>query len=188
VYIWQDDEDGRIARECIPRQLAMAGPLHHKDVRQLFLEIRIKGQIIQALINCGAKGNFIHPKLVKTLQLNTRIKDKKYPLYTINDAPINDNNSLVEIETRPTLMTTTSGHAEEITFNIVRTAHPIVLGILWLNVHNPSIDWKKQFVDLAKCLCHKVKRRIHGATVMTTEVERKASAPFTTTLPIIAQE
>jgi hypothetical protein len=129
VYVWQDDKDGRIAGECVPRQLAMAGPLHHKDVRQLFLEVRIKGQIIRALINCGAEGNFIHPKLVKTLQLSTRIKDEKYPLYTINDAPINDNDGLVEIETRPTLMTTTSGHAKEITFDVVRTAHPIVLGI-----------------------------------------------------------
>lgn len=36
-------------------------------------------------------------------------------------------------------------HSSYIIFNIIRTlSNPFILGLFWLKMHNPSIDWKLQ--------------------------------------------
>src|SRR6478736_10280483 len=48
--------------------------------KRLVLKVRIKGKWLDAWIDCGAKRNFIDPKVVTRLKLPWRKKKDAYPL------------------------------------------------------------------------------------------------------------
>lgn len=51
---------------------------------------------------------------------------------------------------------TISKHHEEISLNVTKLQHqPIILGIDWLEKHNPSINWKKRLISFQDEFCNK---------------------------------
>lgn len=55
-----------------------------------------------------------------------------------------------------TLPISVYGHPELIKFNILETGdYDIVLGILWLRKHNPSINWQSGRITFDRCKCTK---------------------------------
>lgn len=52
------------------------------------------------------------------------------------------------------LALTIGNHVETVLFNIVDLGnHLILLGMSWLRIHNPSIDWKSEHVSLSSVFC-----------------------------------
>jgi len=102
--------------------------------------VKIDGYHLQVMINLGAKGNFMSDKAAKLLGVATLIKELPYRVVTANGSDINNNKGIVEVETKPLIMTTASRHQEYIQFNVIPITHLIILGQPWLAVHNPEID------------------------------------------------
>jgi hypothetical protein len=49
-------------------------------------------------------------------------------------------------------------HCEKISFSIIKSPkHPIVLGMSWLTIHNPNINWAKRTLQFDNCNCSVVR-------------------------------
>ena len=75
------------------------------------------------MINFGAKGNFMLMKTVVTLKIATSVKVTPYGLVTADGSDIGDKDGMVEVETKPLIVSTPSGHEEELSFDIVQITY-----------------------------------------------------------------
>ena len=100
-----------------------------------------------AMVNSGAMGNFIHPWFVK-----------EHKLVTKNCTPLimNDVNgqSLSHVDQQVEVWMMVRNHAETLTFDILPLGkHNIVLGLPWLQWHNPTIHWTSRKVTFTSDYC-----------------------------------
>jgi len=103
-----------------------------------------------AMIDSGATSNFIHPEMVKKLKLKTQKKKIPIRLMVIDDRPISS--GIIEDETQVELVT--GKHREIITLDIASIGkHPVILGLPWLHIHNPSIDWSSGRILFSSLFC-----------------------------------
>ncbi len=103
--------------------------------------IRIPEEIpqVSALVDSGATSYFIDQTFVA--QHNIPVVKKSTPIpvevihgRTIASGAITHKTTLLELRI--------DKHAEKIIVNIISTPHhPVILGLPWLEVHNPIIDW-----------------------------------------------
>ena len=100
------------------------------------------------MIDSGATGNFISRDLVRANDLPTRKKDQQYDLQMADGST--SSTGRIDEETLP-LPTAIQRHHEEIIFDVVGMAtHHVILGMPWLNKHNPDIDWKKRVLRFGR--------------------------------------
>jgi hypothetical protein len=122
--------------------------------RQIFLNIRIKGQTLRALIDSGATGNFIDARIVAQKGYKALRKEAPYQLLLVDGGEIGSNEGMVTHETEELSMTVLRGHTEDIQFDIVAMGtHKVVLGMPWLRFHNPQIDWAGERITMNQCQC-----------------------------------
>jgi len=89
------------------------------------------------------------PQLARMLQIGTRTK--KQPI-RIRDVKQNIIGEIYQ-ETKPVIMAV-GAHEEEIVFNETELPRQkIILGIDWLQKHDPTIGWKNKTVMFKKCNC-----------------------------------
>jgi hypothetical protein len=62
-----------------------------------------------------------------TLKIATSVKPALYRLVTANGLEIDKDSRLVEVKTKLLIVSTPSGHEEELTFNIVPITYQIIL-------------------------------------------------------------
>lgn len=107
---------------------------------------------VPALMDSGSQVNTIHPSLVKIHKLPIIPHPLPYPIQTINRSPVQDD--LVRYQCKVSM--NIGKHNEEIILDIVNTGrHGIVLGLPWLRLHNPNINWEENtLVFNKKCLNH----------------------------------
>jgi hypothetical protein len=103
--------------------------------------VRIPEEIPQvlALVDSGATSSFIDQTFVT--QHNIHVVKKLIPV----SVKVIDGKTItfgaITHETTP-LELRIGKHAEKIVLNIISTPHhPIILGLPWLEAHNPIIDW-----------------------------------------------
>ena len=91
-----------------------------------------------AMVDSGASACFIHNKLVKELKLPTVKKTRPRRLKVIDGRDISSG----LVDTECTIVISLGSHTETLACNVTDLgSHSIVLGISWLKLHNPSIDW-----------------------------------------------
>ena len=100
-----------------------------------------------AMVNSGAMGNFIHPRFVKEHELVTK---NRIPLI------VNDVNgrllSCVDQQVEVRMMV--RNHSETLTFDVAPLGkHNVVLGLPWLQQHNPTIQWTSGKITFASNYC-----------------------------------
>src|SRR5260370_23550153 len=104
----------------------------------------------QALLDCGAMGNFIHEKVVEQLGL-MRTPRNPIPLHDVKGTKIG------ELAFQVTTTLRIGVHEEWIIFYVAPIrVHALVLGLPWLQFHNPTINWERAQVqfNLDHCNSH----------------------------------
>jgi hypothetical protein len=90
---------------------------------------------VRALIDSGAMGNFVHEELVHKLGL-IRTPRALLPLLDVKGLKIGELRYQVE------LLLKVGIHEEKITMDVAPIgSHQIILGLPWLEAHNPDITW-----------------------------------------------
>ena len=95
---------------------------------------------VNALIDCGASGNFVDPVLLDHHHLTTIPHPTPIQVELI-DGSAPSAGPITHFYTG--LLRCLGSHTETLQFDVTRLAHfPMVLGYPWLQRHNPSIDWQ----------------------------------------------
>lgn len=143
--------------------------------RHLKIKINLLGSELTAMVDSGATGNFMDPRVKKRLGLLGVEKKKPIPLMGLNGKKL-ENKGITEESGWLTM--TIKEHRERINFDIASLGNDdIILGAPWLRMHNPEIHWEQDQLQLTRCDC--VKTRTMKATgqgseeptVTTTEME-----------------
>ena len=93
-----------------------------------------------ALLDSGASACILDEDFAKNHNIPLVQKTKPIHVEVIDGRPLSSGS--VTHESIP-LEVTLEGHNSCIVFNIIRTpSNPVILGLSWLEKHNPSVDWK----------------------------------------------
>ena len=121
---------------------------------QLFCVVKLEGKHIRALIDSGATGNFLDPRVVAENEYTAQRKKHPYRLTLVDGENTDYNDGWVNRETTELTMVMARGHKESIQFDITAIGHhQAILGMPWLKQHNPRIDWLNETIILDQCDC-----------------------------------
>lgn len=96
---------------------------------------------LRAMIDSGATGNFIHSRVVQRYGLKLKRLSEPMPISVIDGRPIASGR--LTHEATP-IRLTTGAHSKIIRLlPTILGQHDVILGLPWLQKHNPSIDWNK---------------------------------------------
>jgi hypothetical protein len=113
--------------------------------------IRIPEKILQvlALVDSDATSSFINQTFVTQHNIPVVKKSTHVPVEVIDGRTIASG----EITHETTLLKLCLGkHAKKIVLNIISTPHhPVILGLPWLEAHNPIIDWQSRTLTFKRC-------------------------------------
>ncbi len=115
--------------------------------------IRIPEDIpqVSALVDSGAISSFIDQTFVAQHNIHVVKKSTPVPVEVIDGRTIAS--SAITHETTP-LEFCIGKHMEKIVLNIISTPHhPIILGLPWLEAHNPIIDWRSKTLTFSAQWC-----------------------------------
>jgi hypothetical protein len=115
--------------------------------------IRIPKDIPQvlALVDFGATSSFIDQTFVAQHNIPMVKKSTPVPVEVIDGRTIAS--GAITHKTTP-LELCIDKHTENIVLNIISTPHhPIILGLPWLGVHNPIIDWRSRTLTFSAQQC-----------------------------------
>lgn len=108
----------------------------------MVLEAEIAGHRVSALVDSGAMGNYISPKIVNRYRLPWKRKKEPYGLYNIEGESFAYNDGIIDMEIDQ-LQVKIQEHTELITFDVMNiSGHELVLGHPWLRESNPLINWR----------------------------------------------
>uniref|UniRef100_L7J7U2 RNA-directed DNA polymerase n=1 Tax=Pyricularia oryzae (strain P131) TaxID=1143193 RepID=L7J7U2_PYRO1 len=118
----------------------------------IHLELILDGKPIRALLDSGAQGNYIAPKLVNERRIPWRQKEEPYQLRTVEGEAVSYGNGTIETETVHLWMEG-YGRRKQITLDITEIGDKdIILGIPWLRKSNPRINWVTGQIQWEECL------------------------------------
>ena len=93
-----------------------------------------------ALLDSGASACFLDEEFAKRQNIPLVRKAKPIHVEVIDGRPLLSGS--VTHESEP-IEVAFKGHNSHVVFNIIRIpSNPIILGLSWLETHNPSIDWR----------------------------------------------
>jgi hypothetical protein len=102
----------------------------------------------RALVDSGASDNFIHQETARSLGL--KLQNKKEP-QAVNDI---QGRNLGWISHYVTVLLEAAHHQEEIDLNVVPLGiHGLVVGLPWLQKHNPDIEWREKRIKFSSPFC-----------------------------------
>jgi hypothetical protein len=120
---------------------------------QLQVEATLRGKPIKVMIDSGATGNFISPRALG--KVNAPIKPiRPYELQVVDGTNVLYNDGIIDQGITPSRMTIDGRHQEDIQLDIAPIGkHDVILGMPWIEEHNPDIDWVKKTVSFTRCHC-----------------------------------
>ncbi|KAF4569440.1 hypothetical protein EYR36_009231 [Pleurotus pulmonarius] len=103
---------------------------------------------LQALVDCGATGVFMHPRFADAHGFTRRKLSAPIPVFNVDGSP-NENGSISEVVD---LVLRFKDHTERMLFAVTNIGRQdIILGYTWLRKHNPEIDWQTKEVTMSRC-------------------------------------
>jgi hypothetical protein len=118
--------------------------------KSLNVNIRINQEErkVRALVDSSAMGNFVHEELVHKLGL-VRIPWAPLPLLDVKGLKIGELRHQVE------LLLKVRVHKEKITMDVALIgSHQIILGLPWLEAHDPDITWSTGRIQFGSHHCN----------------------------------
>ena len=104
--------------------------------------------VTHALLDSGAMGNFIHEELVQQLGL-VRTPRPPLPLMDVKGLKIGK----IGFQVKVTIQM--GAHEEDIILDVANIgAHRLILGLPWLQVHNPEIQWSSGHIQFVSQYCN----------------------------------
>ena len=104
--------------------------------------------VTHALLDSGAMGNFIHKELVQQLGL-VRTPRPPLPLMDVKGLKIGE----IGFQVKVTIQM--GAHEEDIILDVANiSAHRLILGLPWLQVHNPEIQWSSGHIQFVSQYCN----------------------------------
>ena len=95
---------------------------------------------LKVFIDSGAMGNFIHPRIVKQLEIPTKPCPTKLQLQTVTGNKFFAITQQVHIT-----LTTMDKHMEKIVLDVAPIGkHDLILGIPWCTYHGIQFDWQNR--------------------------------------------
>jgi len=108
-----------------------------------------EGVTVKALLDSGATGIFIDKDFAEEQGLKLVKLDK--PVEVKNIDGTDNNGERIEYEIKCNMYF--KGHVERIRVDVCKLGRTkVILGMLWLAVYNPEIDWEKGEVKMTRCL------------------------------------
>jgi transposase InsO family protein len=108
------------------------------------------GRKVKIMIDSGANGNFMSPEYASRHQIPTRDKEKPYSLALADGTPIA--HGKVRTETQSVTLDI-EDHQEQIVLDVTPIKFDIILGISWLERHDPVVHWRKRILEFPNCDC-----------------------------------
>jgi hypothetical protein len=106
---------------------------------------------VSTLVDSGATSSFIDQTFDAQHNIPMVKKSTPVPVEVIDGKTIAS--GAITHETTP-LELCIGKHTEKIVFNIISTSHhPIILGLPWLEAHNPIIDWRSRTFTFSAQQC-----------------------------------
>ena len=94
------------------------------------------------LLDSGALACFLDEEFAKRHKIRLVQKSKPIHVEVIDGRPLISGSITYESEPVEVIF---KNHNSYVVFNIIRTpSNPVILGLSWLETHNPSIDWKSR--------------------------------------------
>ena len=135
---------GSISREDSPIHIA---PCQNGFLVPVLLEVKAKVICIDALLDSGATTCFMDIFFARTHSIPRVKKTKQIPVEAIDGRLLS---SGVITEETTSLELTVGSHREVITFDLISSPrHPVILGLSWLVMHNPIVDWRRHSINFS---------------------------------------
>jgi hypothetical protein len=117
------------------------------------------------MVDCRVTENFVDKKYAEKIQIPMDTKKVPCQVLSVDGR---------EVTSRPVTYDTiveliVNNHCEKIKLHCITIGNsPIIVGLLWLCKHNPTIDWRKGKVifDLDKCVKECLDTSPHARTVL----------------------
>jgi len=130
-----------------------------------------KGVAVKALLDSGATGLFMDMTFAK--EKGFKMEKLKKPLLVRNvDGTVNAGGAITH-QVKCNMFF--KGHVERARMDICNLGKmEVILGMLWLVVHNPEIDWEKGEVKMTHCppICEKRKQEEEKKEVKKVEKDK----------------
>jgi reverse transcriptase-like protein/integrase-like protein/chromodomain-containing protein/aspartyl protease len=112
----------------------------HDD--KMVLDTYVMGHRMNTLLDSGAMGNYISPRVVNRYRLPWTQKEEPYALHNIEGEAFDYNNGTIDMEIDH-LDISIQKHKEKVSFDVMDISeHDLVLGLPWLKESNPLINWR----------------------------------------------
>ncbi len=139
-----------------------------------------------ALIDSGAAGNFIDINFANSHNLPLVTCDTRLAVTALDGQPLGP--GLVPVKTQVLTLRTGSLHIERIClFAIDSPQNPVILGLPWLEKHNPRISWSAKQIQQWSKFCHQECLQFHCPDAKFTP-SPDSEAPPTTNLSAAYQD
>ncbi|KAG1927373.1 retrotransposable element [Pimephales promelas] len=184
-------ESGHMRATCPKRPTsrdpkAVSYNSYSSNVFELDVTLYSRGDRINttALVDSGAAGNFIDLSFAKTYHISLLPCSPPRAVAALDGRPLG-NGEIQYISQAVTLETSTL-HSEIIQlFTIDSPRHPIILGLPWLEKHNPVISWsEKQIVQWSNA-CHR--DCLRSITKVSLSIPH-SEVPESATIPVQYQD
>ena len=120
----------------------------YQIIRHLTAPVTLAESIkMTAMVNLGAMGNFIHLRFIKEHNLVTK-SQMPFPVMDVNGCLLTHANQQVEIQM------VIRNHSKILTFDVIPLgAHNLILGLLWLQQHDPQLHWASGKITFTSDYC-----------------------------------
>jgi hypothetical protein len=111
------------------------------------IPLQVNGRRTVALLDTGATANFISKSFAGKTRISLQKKKQSYQLTVANGEGM-PNSKGITYETTP-IRITIQQHNEVLKFDVLEMAtHDFILGMPWLKMNNPIIDWNKKTLKM----------------------------------------
>lgn len=107
---------------------------------------------LPAIIDSGACSCFMDAALARSLRIPLQTKAQGLQVH-LADGSLPSSGPITQ-ETQPILVTTDSGHQELLRLDLIHSPiFPVILGLPWLQAHDPQIQWSTKLVSFSSPYC-----------------------------------
>ena len=142
--------DGRPRQDHSPEKPQSICMMMPSRSDHLVLTAKLQGEPVRIMIDSGANRSYASLRLGSKLAQDKRKNDEPYPLTMADGKPVDQDGGWIRNELRDVQLTL-GQHTERLTLDIVNIKYDIILGMSWLRLHNPTVNWQTRILEFPNC-------------------------------------